>query len=355
MSSEKYKIGWGFGKCNMFCEHCYNASTKRAPVYSLAELKNIVDKNSDEIADINFGTGEFSCNPNVLDLARYIRQDYPEILQSVTSNGYTLTQLGGKEIKNLFNDVDVSIDFPDRDRHNQFRNHKQAWAWAIKSLEISKKFGIKATITTCITSLTSDEDISGLLAIAKKYNVAWRINWFRQVGRGKGYLRLKPARVWEIIRFLSDKVIFESISDPLFTAILGLKNKMNVCGCGRRSCRIRPDLTVTPCVFLGEDWVSEYSITQYNLSDIFESKAFYNFRSRLPSRCRKCHLFEICEGGCSSRAILHNGDINTPDDYCPIATGINPDIYEDIKVLIDDEASYKVHDGYLCTLIMRPI
>jgi radical SAM protein with 4Fe4S-binding SPASM domain len=344
-------VGWGFGKCNMRCDNCYHASCEQAPECSPRTLKKIADKICSLVSDINYGTGEFLYNSSALELAEYISHQYPDIKQAVTTNGFTPALMESEKIK-LFHDIDVSLDFPDPESHNRARRHPQAWNWTIRTLEICRSLGKEASITTCVTSQTTDKDILEFLELARKYKTSWRASWFRQTGRGKSEKRLSAARFWEIIRLLAKNAVFESLSDPLLEAIFG-KGKCQGCSCGKSSCRIQTDLSVTPCVFLkGKKW-SGGSLLRAGLEQIYASNSFARLREREPKTCLSCAFWEKCRGGCASRAFLHNGSINQSDDYCPVAASLPEKEWRGIDVTVE-ETTGKVHSGYLCTLIVKP-
>ncbi len=346
------KVGWGFGRCNQFCKHCYNASTAKAPQYSFATLKEIADKICLEITDINFGTGEFIVNPNALLLARYIREKYPHIVQAVTSNGSTIIQMAPTEIKHLFHDVDISLDFPSENRHNEFRGHPLAWKWANGALQILKELEVPRTLVTCVNSSTTNDDIEKLLEIAEKYDALWRINWFRQTGRGDASLRISAKRTWDIIRFLSKKVKFV-VLDSIFGAVLRIPCKP--CPAGHYTCRIHENLNMSPYPFLkGPQWNSgNIADPSTNLKTVYESEIFKNLRERQAPFCKDCPFFKECRGGCATRSVLHNGGINQPDDYCPVQAKLDIKSLQEISIEFTNSINL-VHDGYLCTTIVKP-
>ena len=351
------KIGWGLGNCNMHCRHCYNASGGARINYALADLKIIADKICRQgITDINFGTGEFLLNDNSLQLAQYIKQQYPQVSLGLTTNGYSVINIPPSELKRLFHDIDVSIDFPDQIRHNNFRGHPLAWQWANQSLAICQKLELASSIVTCVTSRTTDEDLIALLKMAKKYRCSLRINWFRPTGRGKKYLCISPWRFWQIINLLTHHAIFEGLSDPLLRSFL-LDQEAKVgptCACAWTSARIQADLTVSPCVFLkGEKWSSGQILTD-PLSKIYHHHNFQKVRERQPNLCLKCDHYTACQGGCASRAYLQAGDLNQRDAYCPLNSPRTKRLIADSKKHLQLDNSDKVHNGYLCTLIVRP-
>jgi AdoMet-dependent heme synthase len=352
-------VGWGFGRCNMNCKHCYGASSSSAPEHGFEELKNVADKICPLISSINYGTGEFVFNPNSLELLRYINELYPRVKQAITSNGSTIIMMDPNNLKRFFHDVDISIDYPDPERHNEFRRHPLAWSWVERSLALCRELKIERSIVTCITSQTSDDDIKEFLELAHKFEASWRTNWFRKTGRGKSKLEISATRFWEVVKLLAKlKVEFESMSDPLLASILGRtdKNPTNGCSCGKLSCRIQTDLSVTPCVYLkGNRW-SGGSIGSESLETIYGSDTFKSIRNRFPEYCKDCKFGETCRGGCASRAFLHSGGLDKPDNYCPYLSGLKVDeLIEEIletklKII---QGTEKVHDGYLCTMIVR--
>jgi mycofactocin biosynthetic radical S-adenosylmethionine protein MftC len=367
----KKSIGWGLGRCNMNCEHCYNSSCCWSPQYSFEDLKKIADRICPNVSTINYGTGEFAMNKNAFNLARYIKETYPHISQAVTTNGATIalgkpraisryfTEITPSEIKEIFHDLDISLDYADPERHDSFRHHPKAWKWVIKGLEKCLAENIETSLVTCVNGQTSDKDLVELIEFAADHQCSLRINWFRPTGRGKDKekLKLTAAMFWNKLELISKATSIEALSDPLIDAVLDKKyNLFSGCACGVQSCRIQTSLNVTPCVFLGGAQWSGGSIEKKSLDEIFESDNFKKFRSRQPKVCLKCEFYEKCRGGCTSRAVLYRGSLNQPDGFCPIVNGVPMEQIERIKTnmkILKTEGK-KVHDGYLCTLIMKP-
>jgi len=349
------KIGWGFGLCNMNCEHCYNSSGMKEsiPRYSFGELIIVADKICPHIRDINFGTGELACNPNAMELIRYIATKYPHVDIAITSNGYTITQMTPVDIKRNLNDVDISIDFPDSERHNSFRRHGEAWNWAIRSLEILRDVRLQRTITMCLTDQVELEDMLKMLRLADKYEACLRINWYRKTGRGSKNLQISAEKAWSVIEFLADKAVFSSL-DSIFAGPLGVKSQP--CPAGNFSARIHQDMNVTAYPFLkGKMWTAGNILDSHtSMNDIYNSVSFRKLRNRSIPRCQDCAFKSTCGGGCVTRAALHNNGILEIDDYCPV-------YYQQMTVvdrlrgkIIVHKQGNLVHDGYLCTTILKP-
>jgi len=308
------------------------------------------------ITDINFGTGEFLLNDNSLQLAQYIKEKYSKVSLGLTTNGYSVINILPSELKRLFHDIDVSIDFPDKDRHNNFRGHPLAWQWANQSLVICQRLKLASSIVTCVTSQTTDQDLIALLRMAKKYSCSLRINWFRPSGRGKKYLCISPQRFWQVINLLTHRAVFEGLSDPLLRSFL-LDDKGEdkpACACAWTSARIQADLSVSPCVFLkGKEWSSGQVLTD-SLSQIYHHRNFRRLRDRRPKICLQCEHYQACQGGCASRAYLQAGGLEKRDAYCPLNSPRTKKLIIDSKKYLQLDNSDKVHNGYLCTLIVRP-
>lgn len=338
----------------MKCKHCYNASGMEFPIHDQEKLMQIADKICQEnITDINFGTGEFLVNPNALFVAKYVKKNYPKVSLGLTTNGYSVVRMKDDDLTDLFHDIDVSIDFLDKKRHNEFRQHPKAWEWAIESLEKCQRLGIEHSIVTCVTSLTKDEDIRGLLEVARKHDACLRLNWFRPTGRGDEKLCITALRYWQVIRLLAEQADFEGLSDPLLQSVIQEKQEYEPCGCGWTSARIQDDLSVTPCVFLkGKEW-SAGSILDKSLEGIRKDNKFKKIRNRLPKKCQECR-YKSCHGGCYSRAVLQNGSEDEVDAFCPFLSKQIESLIDDIKQKIVIRESDKVHHGYLCTLITKP-
>lgn len=344
-------IGWGFGICNYKCRTCYSAACKKAAEYSFEQLKTTADKLCPHIRSINYGTGEFILNPNVKKLAEYIRTTYPQVEQAVTSNGTTILLLGAEKLKQLFHDIDISIDFANPEKHNEMRRHPEAWNWALRALRICREADIETSIVTCITSKTKDRDILDFLEMAAKFSTSWRCSWFREKGRGKADLRISTQRFWQIIKLLSKNAVFEDLSEPILEGMFGQHEGHSGCNCGRASCRIQANGQVSPCTFLGGAEWSSGSLSENSLEEIYSSEPFTRLRARDVPFCHDCKYYANCRGGCASRAVLHSGALNLPDDFCPIYNKVEIDINPgDIKV----EKTNKVHSEYLCTTIVHP-
>lgn len=140
----KWNIGWGLtSACNSGCRHCYNASGgAETTQISFDEAKKIVDVlAAHNVECINYGTGESGLVPFFWNLVEYVYTK--NIAQGLTTNGSSVNEKSIHLIEKYMNDIDVSIDYPDRTRDNDFRGSEEAWDWAINACNLLKSHNIK--------------------------------------------------------------------------------------------------------------------------------------------------------------------------------------------------------------------
>jgi radical SAM protein with 4Fe4S-binding SPASM domain len=95
--------------------------------------------------------------------------------------------------------------------------------------------------------------------------------------------------------------------------------------CGQKLMALAPDGTVVPCDY----WITHPhriaygSIVDSSLVDILAGQQRQRFLSRpaelfLKTECGECEFWSVCYGGCPIRSVAFNGELNTPDYYCPL-------------------------------------
>lgn len=349
-----WNIGWGLtSACNSRCKHCYNNSGMGVPEQiTLEEAIKIVDKLSDNgVQTINYGTGESGLISYFWDLIKYV--DSKGITQGLTTNGSSVTPKTIEYIKSYINDVDISIDYPDEDRNNDFRGSEKAWNWAINACELLKNNNINFSIVTCIHSKNSDyQTLDKFLDLSKKYNCEWRINWFKPTGRGKinDELKLDPIKVHNIFRYIVERSKITALPDPYFSAIIGLNTRV-ASPCGTESFRITPNTEVVPCVYFTKE-MKNISILDNDFDSVINSTPMKEVRNREVPFCKECEFYNSCKGGCLSRAYLEHGNINEPDAFCFKKNYLSENPLKDLKYEYSHDKT-KVHENYLCTLIVK--
>lgn len=354
----KFNIGWGITSCcNMNCNFCYSKNTRKKIKKTNLELndwKKFIDENFMFIDSINYGTGENTINDEFFEFIKYVRKKYPNIKQALTTNGYLSERISNnkhlyKIYKECLDEVDVSLDFCEKEKHNQFRGQNKAYDWAIKTLEFLKKDNKKATIVFVAFEETVDKkNIDGLFKIAKKYNAILRLNIYRPTNPSKEIndkFTLKYKSAIETIEYIMKKYSVLSINDALFGNIY-------LCGVdiydntGTESIRILPDGSICPSTYLiTKKFSNKYNIKQSNVLSHIDFEDFSN--PVIPKNCKNCFLVNKCRGGVLDRRILWYGTLKKRDPYCPYDN--NDDIIKK-RVKIKKISRISVHDGYLPTM-----
>lgn len=353
----KWNIGWGtVSTCNMKCGFCYSKSVRESSVdLGYNEWINFIDENYENINAINYGTGENTISDDWFKLIDHISKNY-DIKQALTTNGFISERVkNNKKLKEIFlksiNEVDVSLDFAIKEKHNNLRGQVNAYDWALNTLEFCKEHNILTTIVFLGTNETLEiKNLEGLFNIAKKYGCKLRMNLFRPThgidDKSKIYIP-EFEKIVRSLEWINKEHTILSIDDPLFGSLL-VEGYQGIDPSGSQSLRILADGSITPSTYLiSEDFVLG-NITKDNLRDI---KNECNFEYLIPESCLKCEDVESCKGGVLDRRVLWNGSFNSPDPYC----------YKTYKLknkvkkfnLIEHEKFESIHHGYLPTMFFE--
>lgn len=355
---KKYNVGWGLTNCcNMNCQFCYSKQTRfRINEKKLEDWKLFIDQNHEFIDSINYGTGENSLVDDFFYLVKYIRENYPTIKQAVTSNGYLSEAIKRKpEFKDIFlkgiDEVDVSLDFVNKENHNTFRGQANAYDWALNLLQLLKETKKTTTIVFigCEQTLNKN-NIDGLFEIAKRYNAILRMNIYRPVSTESTIndkFIVSYNSLTKILEYINSKYQIISLNDSLFSAIY--LNESFDDNTGINSIRILPDGSICPSTYLiSEDYRNKYSISDENVLSKID---FKNFTEEIiPENCKDCKYRNLCKGGVKDRRILWHKSLSHRDPYCPIKNCVD---FPTTKVKVCKEKRISVHDGYLPTIFFK--
>lgn len=353
---KKWNVGWGVTSlCNMNCQFCYSKNVRE----SISDLKyadwiRFIDENHYLINDINYGTGENAICDDWFKLVDYVNKNY-DIKQALTTNGFVSVRMKENQeymriISDSIQEIDVSLDFCDSEKHGQFRGQKNAFNWAMDTLQFCKENGIITTIVFIGTNETMEkENIKGLFEIANKYNAKLRMNIYRPVdGINEKTQRFVAdyKTIIDTLVFINDNYNICSLNDPLFSAVL-TDGQAIADPSGEASVRILPDGSITPSTYL----ISE----KFRKCNIKDKKVLENLKfdkedidRQLPGECKDCEYSESCAGGVLDRRFLWYETFNARDPYCPKR---NDNFLPERKVIVNKSDKFtSVHDGYLPTL-----
>lgn len=356
---KKYNIGWGLtNSCNMNCEFCYSKETRKSTnEVGIEDWKRFVDENHDQIESINYGTGENDILDEFFEFVDYVRTNYPTITQSITTNGYLYERVSKDKrlydiYKRCIDEVDVSLDFVNPERHTKFRGQPKAYYWAINTLKMLKEDHKKATIVFVgFDETMTKENIDGLFRIARENDALVRLNIYRPVSNNESINKrfiLKYSILRDMIEYIGNNYDILSLSDVLFGNMYceGANIKENT---GIDSIRILPNGDICPSTYL----ITEKYRNMYSIKDekVLEKIKFDDFiEAPIPEECENCEIKDKCRGGVFDRRMLWNDSLDSRDPYCPF---LNDDDLDKPKFKMLKKERVSVHDGYLPTMFFK--
>lgn len=356
---KKFNVGWGItNACNMNCKFCYSKDTRyNTKEITIKDWIKFIDENYKYIDSINYGTGENAIRDDFFEFISYVRKKYPSITQSLTSNGYIYERVNNNprlyEIyKECIDEVDVSLDFANPEKHNYFRGQPKAYDWAINTLKMLQKDKKVSTIVFVGFEETMTHDnIDGLFKIAKKYNSLVRLNVYRPVSDSieinKKFI-LSYKTLIDAIEYIYKKYKIVTLNDVLlgniYTRDLNIKENTGI-----DSIRILPDGSICPSTYLiTENYRNKYNIKQEN---VLSKVKFDNFiEAPIPEKCTNCAIKDKCKGGVYDRRMLWYDTLEERDPYCPFENNddLNKEQFYTLK-----KKRVSVHDGYLPTMFFK--
>ncbi len=358
---KQWQIGWGtIPTCNLNCEFCYskNVRLKNEDVTVYQDWVNFVDQNHEYISTINYGTGENTLSLDWFYLIGYIRDHYPKIKQALTTNGYLAEQITKHQFcydiaVNSLDEIDVSLDFADKDRYCQFRGNYNVYQWALNALEFCQKINIDATIVFIGGKpILEKSNIDGLFKIAKRYGAKLRMNIYRPTNpdqRINDRFISSYQQILDILYHINDNYHILSISDPLFSSIL-TDGHFESDPSGVTSVRILHNGNITPSTYLISNNFQLCNINEYKVFEKIErEQIFSNLNLNVvPEECKYCELKKVCKGGVYDRRYLWYKTFDKKDPYCPFNEG---HFLPKRKLTISTELNFSsIHHGYLPTM-----
>ena len=357
----KLSVGWGpISACNMNCQFCYSRH-KRTNSKDLHydDWVKFIDENNREIEAINYGTGENSLSLDWFKLVKYIRHNYPDIRQAVTTNGNLGNVIKNDDwclqvFKEGIDEVDVSLDFADAKQHNSFRGWKYAYESVIDTLSITKLYNKPTTIVFLGSEKNVYiENIEGLFAIAEKYNAILRMNIFRPtygINELSKQFMISRESLLDLLEYISNNHQILAINDSYFSSLLTGKTIDDPNA--SQSIRILADGSITPSTYLIEE---NYIVANITDSNVLSNNKLRNKLSGMTSKivpqdCIGCKYENTCSGGVFDRRYLWYGTLQHKDPYC------KERIYSETlnTINISNESFVSVHDGYLPTMFFKP-
>jgi len=374
-SKPQYRnVGWSLGNdCPLKCVQCYSRVAREKGANLATET---VDRIVAQLTELGVRTVNLGGNEPIYTNGLDPRQSLlPYIIDSlvasdikvgITSAGTTILALERFFSATLekINDVDISLDSPIPQEHDQNRGQRGIFRMAMEATRIVKKHGIPRSFIMCAMNWNFTEDrIVKLIELAEQHEANVRFNPIKPTERKHMALVLSPQQFYrglEVVLRYCDPI---DLSDPSWASSVGVTKK-DVSGspCGTSSFRIHSitpqgAIPVSPCVYLHDFKVGD--LTTQSLRDILNTRQFQLFRMRaknpkLVQGCADCKALDVCGGGCAARTYLHgkftegSESIFGKDPYCSVDyAGDEFGLPQAVKIEQTDHQF--VHKGYLCT------
>jgi len=358
--TEEPSLSFGVGltnACNMACPFCYSLEERqRRTVAEKSIWLDFFNEFGPRMKSVNFGTGENTLDPFFFNLCAHLKVTLPSLDIALTTNGTLSTKIAESSYcrdiaHRCLTDVDVSLDFHDATRHNRFRGNEKAFEMALDTLELCSSWGCNTSIVMLgIESTLEEDNLKGLLELARQYNSILRINLYRPVIQTDLLHPPKLSHILSAFDWLSSNATIVKLSDPLFAAVL-TEATTSSDPSGSTSFRVLPDGKVFPSTYLISERHCLGTISDLqSLTRIIDQQSWVRSNARLPEYCMDCAVSERCGGGTLDRRFLWYGSSSKPDPYCPRRENSPTQLR---KYTVEGYVS-SVHDDYLPTLFFRP-
>lgn len=308
-------------RCNLTCSHCSSSSSPEGETRMAADdLKQIADEAAEMgVFQITIGGGEPLIYEDIWEVIAHMRSLHLGV--SLTTNALRVKDL---DIENLLRynvRTNVSIDGAPA-THDRVRGRQGAYNRTVKNIQRMIDAGILPTIR--FTLMNSNlGDVEHMIELAK------------QLG-----LPLKPRRAKPSGRVLEGSDIITQPTPEYFRAIVklneaencGLEDLMNLdgsskddlilsdadCGAGTRIAYIDEDGSISPCTFLGEDFVSG-KWEPGKLKFLWAGSEEFETMRNLPmnSECGGCARSSTCHSECPAMRLHTGGSLDAQDPGCP--------------------------------------
>jgi len=160
-------------RCHYKCEHCFegnNIQSKEA--LSMADLTKVIrDAIHLGIPHLQIGGGEPMLRFRDMITLLELGKEHMEFWLS--TSGFELTKVRARELKAAgLTGANISLDHWDEEKHNRFRNHPEAYKWALEAVENCKAAGILPNLTLCVTrEMARQKQLMKYLGLARDLDV----------------------------------------------------------------------------------------------------------------------------------------------------------------------------------------
>lgn len=160
-------------RCHYGCEHCFEGKGLSSSEHlSYSDLKNVMeDAIQNKIRHIQIGGGEPLLRLD--DLIKLMEVPKGSIEFWLSTSGFGLSLENATLLKQYgLTGATISLDHWDREKHNRFRMHPEAFDWVLKAVDHCKQTGIIPNLTLCVTrEMANEEDLMKYMELARELQV----------------------------------------------------------------------------------------------------------------------------------------------------------------------------------------
>lgn len=311
--------------CNFNCKHCGTDSGQRhKKELTLNQMKEIPNQmKAMGTYRLSIAGGEPLVCPSFFEFVKYARDLGIDV--SVTTNGSLINKAIAQKLSAVgLRTITVSIDGATKEINDLIRG-EGTFDKATKGVRtLRKHYPGKIAIRATLMQINIHQ-ILGLIKLAENLNCdVLKFHFVRVKGRveeqkdfwlnQRDYVRT-VKRAARLSKKAKVRVVLPvnpfGKCEYYFIKELGF-------GCvgGRESLYIDPCGSISPCWYLGEDFI-DGNIKTDRLQNIWiKGKHFQQLRNLKGNKiCNNCKIFARCRGGCRQRALIA-GDINGIDPWC---------------------------------------
>lgn len=327
------------GKCNMNCVHCRGAFDEKVdlPIEQIEKVLKFVRKYSPNFKEVTLSGGEPFMHKQFKEILQMVRNSNV-INLTLTTNGSFINKEIIEYIKELrFKRVlfSVSLDSIDKEEHNIFRNHKNAYDIAMNAFKLLREYGddsfyisLRSTITP--QNITNMEEIAKV-AIGLSLN---RVSFASVLPSGNAInnpdILMTGEQLMEFCSNVKELYLkYKGIIDVSSNEALKWQTRMdellkeegklllNSCPAGTLSFNVNSNGDITPCSLLNIKILNIMELTEYEIEEAYRNSPIVKslLTRSLKGKCGKCKYKSDCSG-CRVRALNLKGDYLEEDPSC---------------------------------------
>ena len=313
--------------CQLNCKHCLTKYLNNKKSLSMTQLDGVI-KECDEHGSffVKLGGGEPLLHSNIREIIEKFNNIGMQV--SLSTNGYLIDNDISKFLKD--NNVKVSVSFEGPKELDEYIRGKGHFDVAMNALKLLSNNGCSTILRVTLTKYMLDkEQMLKMISIAKDCNVKLKVSYCRPAGNAIDNQLLidynDRKAYYEIIKLINNPKYSEIVTmdegmqifqDPELSKFI---YNDRICGAANRSIHINSSGQLSPCVFLGDEYIEHGSNYQYGDIEKYwnESKGSKIRLVRninMPNACAKCD--RLCKYECLSTRLYFNNEFDKSDPNC---------------------------------------